>query len=76
MKTLAAVAVLNALLLVVGPLALGKAGALFAEQSRHVPAICMDSSPVVIGEVGEFRRTPDDIECRPGEMTFGRNFEE
>lgn len=76
MKTIAAVAVLGALWLLVGPLAPGSGRTLFVEQSRHVPAICLDSSAVMIGRVGDFRHTDDEIECRPTETIFGRGFEE
>ncbi|HET8679828.1 MAG TPA: hypothetical protein VFM39_06880 [bacterium] len=76
MKTIAAVVVLSALVLLLGPVAFGNGRALFVEQSRHVPAICMDWSPVMMEGVDEFRHIRDDIECRPSEMIFGRNFEE
>lgn len=76
MRTIAALAVLGTLLLLLGPVAFGSGRALFVDQSRHVPAICLDSSPVMIGEADEIRRTPDNIECRPSNITFGRSFEE
>ena len=76
MKTIAALAALSALLLLLGPVAFGSGRTLLVDQSRHVPAICLDSSPVMMVEVDEIRRTRDDIECRPREMTLGRSFEE
>ncbi len=76
MKTIAAVAVLSALVLLLGPVAFGNEGGLFVDRRRHVPAICLDSSLVMIEEADEFRRTPDDVDCGPSKMTFGRSFEE
>lgn len=76
MKTIAALAVLSALLFLLGPVASGSGHALLVDQGRHVPAICLDSSPVMIDGADEIRRNGDDVECGPSRMTFGRGFEE
>lgn len=90
MKTIAALAILNAALLVLGPLAYGGerapqmeiqvaqawTGGTFLEQNPYRPLLCLDSYPVVIAALGDFLHQHDDPECRPAERIFHRELEE